>query len=290
MATFRVEAAEHVEAISGGLLKLREIADSGAPPRLLEPLVREAHSLRGAARAVGAERVEAAAARLEDIFERLRAGELQPDAVVLDRVGRLVDVAGASAGKAAAGKSVASAGTGRVALSKLESLRAGIDDLAAANAATTRRLDELRALADDIRDLLAAGSTHAEPPRDRPGERTVVLLVEDSRLTRSLQKQLLERAGYEVRTAADGTDAWNAIAAGGVDLVISDILMPGMDGFELTTRIRADARLRTLPVILITATETPERRARSAQVGADAYVLKGSPEHQDLPTTIERLT
>ena len=289
MATFRAEADEHVEAIRGGLLKLRVITDAGALPPLLEPLVREAHSLRGAARAVGSEPVAAAAARIEDVFERLRAGELQPDAAVLDMVDRVVDVAAAAARDATAGTSIASPATAHPALAKLESLRAEIDDLAAVSAATARRLEELRELADELRDLLGAASAPAEPPPARAGGPTVVLLVEDSRLSRTLQTQLLERAGYAVRTAADGIEAWNVLAAGGVDVVVSDILMSGMDGFELTAKIRGDPRLQALPVILITATETPERRARTAQVGADAFVLKGSAEHQDLSTTIERL-
>jgi CheY-like chemotaxis protein len=179
-----------------------------------------------------------------------------------------------------------------------------LDELAAANAAAERRLTELRDLAGEIHDLLLGASSvtvagqvdvaSAVVPPAAPAVAApppVLLLVENSRTARTVQKHLLEHAGYEVRTAEHGIEAWELLQEdGNVSVVISDALMPEMDGFELTERIRGHPRLRWLPVILITATDSPERRQRSAQVGADGYIIKGSAEHRDLTGAIERLT
>lgn len=117
----------------------------------------------------------------------------------------------------------------------------------------------------------------------------VVLVVEDSITTRSLEKSILETAGYQVEVAADGTAAWSLLQSGRCDLVVSDVLMPGMDGFELTERIRADERLRDMPVVLVTSLESRESRERAVAAGADAYVVKSAFDQQSLLETIRRL-
>jgi two-component system, chemotaxis family, sensor kinase CheA len=81
-----------------------------------------------------------------------------------------------------------------------------------------------------------------------------------------------------------------AIAASGVpDLLISDVAMPRMNGFELTRRIKTDPKLAHLPVILVTSLESPEDKAMGIEVGADAYIVKGSFDQNNLLETIQQL-
>ncbi|MEO7084816.1 MAG: response regulator [Gemmatimonadaceae bacterium] len=116
-----------------------------------------------------------------------------------------------------------------------------------------------------------------------------VLVVDDSITTRTLEASVLEAAGYDVTTAVDGADAWRVLQERGADLVVSDVEMPRMDGLGLTETIRASQRFRALPVILVTALETPEHRARGMEVGADAYLGKSSFEQDALLTTVRDL-
>jgi two-component system chemotaxis sensor kinase CheA len=118
----------------------------------------------------------------------------------------------------------------------------------------------------------------------------VVLVVEDSITTRTLEKNVLEAAGYRVEVAADGVAAWAILGSTGCDLVVADIEMPRMDGLELTSRIRADPRLQHLPVVLVTSRDSREDRERGAQAGADAYIVKGGFDQNRLLDTIRRLT
>jgi len=116
-----------------------------------------------------------------------------------------------------------------------------------------------------------------------------VLVVDDSITTRTMEKNLLEAAGYRVRVAVDGLEAWTILKSEPIDVVVSDVDMPRMDGFELTARIRADQRLAELPVILVTALESREDKERGVQVGANAYVVKSSFEQSNLLGIIQRL-
>jgi two-component system chemotaxis sensor kinase CheA len=108
------------------------------------------------------------------------------------------------------------------------------------------------------------------------GARKSVLVVEDSITSRMLLKNLLEAAGYYVKPTVDGVDALAALREEDFDLVISDIEMPRMDGFELTSKIRGDARLSRLPVMLVTGMESQEHKEKGIDVGANAYLTKSS--------------
>jgi two-component system, chemotaxis family, sensor kinase CheA len=116
-----------------------------------------------------------------------------------------------------------------------------------------------------------------------------VLVVEDSITARTLLRSIIEAAGYAVTTAVDGVDAFTALRTGDFALVVSDVDMPRMNGFELTARIRADQRLAELPVILVTALESREDRERGIDVGADAYIVKSSFDQSNLLAAIGRL-
>ncbi|MCX6283515.1 MAG: response regulator [Bacteroidetes bacterium] len=116
-----------------------------------------------------------------------------------------------------------------------------------------------------------------------------ILVAEDSLTSRSLLRNLLESAGYEVSTAVDGWEAFTLLKQGSFDLVVSDIEMPRMNGFELTSKIRSEPGMSSLPIVLVTALETAEDRQRGLEAGANAYIMKSSFEGSNLVSTIQRL-
>ncbi|HSJ58873.1 MAG TPA: hybrid sensor histidine kinase/response regulator, partial [Anaerolineae bacterium] len=127
-------------------------------------------------------------------------------------------------------------------------------------------------------------AAQAQPARRR------ILVVDDSITTRTLEKNILEAAGYIVELATDGIEALSLMATQGIpDLVVSDILMPRMNGFELAERIRADERTANLPVILVSSLDSTEDKARGIQSGADAYIVKSQFDQANLLDTIRQL-
>ncbi|KRB92899.1 hybrid sensor histidine kinase/response regulator [Noviherbaspirillum sp. Root189] len=103
-----------------------------------------------------------------------------------------------------------------------------------------------------------------------------VLVIDDSLTVREMERKLLSTRGYKVDVAVDGMDGWNAVRSVNYDLVITDVDMPRMDGIELVTLIKQDARLRTIPVMIVSYKDRPEDRARGITAGADYYLTKGS--------------
>jgi two-component system chemotaxis sensor kinase CheA len=104
-----------------------------------------------------------------------------------------------------------------------------------------------------------------------------------------MERNLLEAAGYSVSVAADGLDAWSVLQAENIDIVVSDIDMPRMNGFDLTARIRGDTRLADLPVVLVTALESRDDKERGIRIGANAYVLKSAFDQSNLLEIVGRL-
>ena len=117
----------------------------------------------------------------------------------------------------------------------------------------------------------------------------MILVVDDSITTRTMEKNLLEMAGYRVRVAVDGVEAWALLKSEAFDLVVSDVDMPRLDGCELTARIRADRQLADLPVVLVTALESRQDKERGMEMGANAYVVKSSFDQSNLLEIIRRL-
>jgi two-component system chemotaxis sensor kinase CheA len=124
-------------------------------------------------------------------------------------------------------------------------------------------------------------------PEDAPRRR--VLVVDDSVMTRTLERSILDAAGYEVVVATDGQQALDMLRETAVDLVVSDVEMPRLDGLGLTSAIRQDEMLRHLPVILVTSLDSPDHVERGAAAGADAYIVKGRFDQHELLQTIGRL-
>jgi two-component system chemotaxis sensor kinase CheA len=147
----------------------------------------------------------------------------------------------------------------------------------------------------NVRDVLnaAARVTRDPVPAERPiadrRDRRTVLLAEDSITARTLLKGILETAGFQVYTAVDGAEALAIARMENIDMVVSDIEMPRMNGFDLTARIRSDKKLSKLPVVLVTALESREDRERGMDVGANAYIAKSSFDQSNLLEVIHRL-
>lgn len=139
---------------------------------------------------------------------------------------------------------------------------------------------------------LAAGSggaaTAAAVP-EAPATPARLLVAEDSVTTRVLQQRILESAGYQVRTAVDGADAFELLRRHGADLVVSDVDMPGMDGFELCRAIRRTPELADVPVVLVTSLGSEQDRRRGVEAGADAYLVKSELQADLLLETVARL-
>lgn len=120
-------------------------------------------------------------------------------------------------------------------------------------------------------------------------EKKSVLVAEDSITSRSLLKNILETAGYQVETAVDGIDAFTKLRSAQFHVVVSDVDMPRMNGFGLTAKIRADKKLAELPVVLVTALDSRADREHGIDVGADAYLVKSSFDQSNLLEVIGRL-
>lgn len=123
---------------------------------------------------------------------------------------------------------------------------------------------------------LAGGSAAPLAGTAPTQKQSFLLVVDDSITSRSLQKSILETAGFSVSLACDGLEALGMLRSRRFDLMISDIEMPGMDGLELTRTVKAAPDLKHVPVILVSSLNTPEDRENGAAAGADAYVSKGN--------------
>ncbi|MBS0352316.1 MAG: hybrid sensor histidine kinase/response regulator [Proteobacteria bacterium] len=143
-----------------------------------------------------------------------------------------------------------------------------------------------------VPDLLKSARHAApspEPTTDADAARKSLLVAEDSITSRLLLKGILEAAGYNVKTAVDGLDAYTQLRTEPFDLLVSDVDMPRMNGFDLTAKVRADKALADLPVVLVTALSSRADLERGAEAGANAYIVKGSFDQSNLLTAIRRL-
>src|SRR2546423_7901350 len=99
-----------------------------------------------------------------------------------------------------------------------------------------------------------------------------ILVVDDQRANVELMSGALETRGYEVVRAMDGVEAMALVHSANPDLVVSDILMPEMDGYELCRRVRADAATALLPIVLVTSLNAQEERVKGLEAGADDFL------------------
>jgi putative two-component system response regulator len=105
-------------------------------------------------------------------------------------------------------------------------------------------------------------------------EKPVILIVDDQPQNIELLEAYLVPQGYEVITAATGEEALGKLSGNQIDLILLDVMMPGMDGFEVTRRVRQDSLHRLLPIILVTALKETEDRVKGIEAGCDDFLSK----------------
>ena len=103
-----------------------------------------------------------------------------------------------------------------------------------------------------------------------------ILIVDDSITVREVERNLLQSKGYQVEVAVDGMDGWNAARTSEYDLIVSDVDMPRMNGFEFVRKLKNDDRFKNTPVIIVSYKDREEDRLQGLEVGADYYLTKGS--------------
>jgi CheY-like chemotaxis protein len=137
------------------------------------------------------------------------------------------------------------------------------------------------------RDLLGQRRSRsaAAPPR----RRARVLLVDDSLVTREMERRLLEDAGFAVVAAGDADEALGRLGEEAFDCIVTDIEMPGMDGFQLTERLRSMENFAELPIVVVSTRDRPEDRLRGLSAGADAYLTKQGLNAGELVDVVRRL-
>ena len=136
---------------------------------------------------------------------------------------------------------------------------------------------------DDRRGVLPSCDAGSDPARN------TILIVDDSITTRTLEQSILEANGYRVRLSADGADALRQLRNEGVELVISDVEMPNMDGFALLAAMKKERDLAEVPVILVTSRNDEADRRRGLDLGASAYVVKQRFNQAELLKMVGRL-
>jgi adenylate cyclase len=173
----------------------------------------------------------------------------------------------------------------------LERVRAAEDRLhrrvaAAGSGERLADLERIRAAVGRLAELLGgdaatSGAPGGDPAASAPaaadeptGPRAIILVVDDSEDNRDMLARRLRRQGYEVQTAAGGHAALAALAAGPVDLVLLDVMMPDLDGYAVLERLKGDPARRDIPVLMISALDELDSVVRCIQLGAEDYLGK----------------
>jgi two-component system chemotaxis sensor kinase CheA len=122
-----------------------------------------------------------------------------------------------------------------------------------------------------------------------PAPQLSVMVVDDAMMVRELQRSILERGGYTVRTASDGAEALGMLAELPADLVVTDVEMPNLDGLHLIQSIRRHPRLANMPILIVSSHGSDEDHQRGLDAGADAYIVKTSFDEVGLLSAVSRL-
>jgi chemosensory pili system protein ChpA (sensor histidine kinase/response regulator) len=128
--------------------------------------------------------------------------------------------------------------------------------------------------------VVTEDGTIAPAPPPVPARTPYVLVVDDSLTVRKITSRLLTREGFEAGTARDGVDALQVLAERVPDVILLDIEMPRMDGFEFAKTVKTDPKLRNIPIIMITSRTAPKHRARAAEIGVEVYLGKPYQEEE----------
>jgi chemosensory pili system protein ChpA (sensor histidine kinase/response regulator) len=117
-------------------------------------------------------------------------------------------------------------------------------------------------------------------PQAAPSTQLTALVVDDSITMRRVTQRLLERRGVKVHTARDGLDAITVLQEHNVDIILLDIEMPRMDGYQFATHVRNDPKVKHLPIIMITSRSGEKHRAKAIEIGVNDYLSKPYQESQ----------
>ncbi|HKM15686.1 MAG TPA: hybrid sensor histidine kinase/response regulator [Marinospirillum sp.] len=142
-------------------------------------------------------------------------------------------------------------------------------------------------LLDKARQLRGLVTSHTTSVDEQV--RKHILVVDDSLNTREIERDVLEAWGYQVTLAEHGQEGLDKARAEVFDAVLTDVEMPIMDGFTLTACLREEAAYKNIPIIIITSREKESDRRRGIEVGADAYIVKGSFDQNSLVDTLKIL-
>jgi two-component system, chemotaxis family, sensor kinase CheA len=146
----------------------------------------------------------------------------------------------------------------------------------------------------DVPNLLARAASvsitsEATDKPAQPAPQLSVMVVDDALMVRELQRSILERGGYAVRTASDGAEALAMLAEQPADLVVTDVEMPNLDGMRLIQSIRRHPRLANVPILIVSSHGSDEDHQRGLDAGADAYIVKTSFDEVGLLSAVSRL-
>ncbi|GBL59438.1 hypothetical protein PCLA_13r0302 [Pseudomonas citronellolis] len=175
------------------------------------------------------------------------------------------------------------AGSREIVVKSLGAQFAGVSGISGATILGDGRVVVILDLLATIRARLASLALHAQPRRALPNapqadseqqRPTLVMVVDDSVTVRKVTSRLLERNGMNVLTAKDGVDAIAQLQEHKPDIMLLDIEMPRMDGFEVATLVRHDERLKDLPIIMITSRTGEKHRERALAIGVNRYLGK----------------
>ena len=111
---------------------------------------------------------------------------------------------------------------------------------------------------------------------DAENKKRVILIIEDDEFLRSLTAKRLEKEGYGVEVGVDGESGVAVAEAKNPDLILLDLLLPGLDGFEVLKRVRANLTLKTVPVIIFSNLGQKEDIERAKSLGADDFLIKAN--------------
>jgi DNA-binding response OmpR family regulator len=147
---------------------------------------------------------------------------------------------------------------------------------------------DISTLIERSHSAVVAGANGTEKPLGPPPQLKVVV-VDDTLMVRELQRSILERGGYAVRTAADGAAALAMLIDVPPDLVVTDVEMPNLDGLQLISSMRSHPRLANVPVLIVSSHGTEEDRQRGMDAGADGYIVKTAFDEAGLLSAVSRL-